>query len=83
MSTICKLDPIVRRRRADRRRLRVELHQQPHLPVDGQNFLLQLDRISRDSRFPADWKEASFRSAVVRFEALRRIPQHMHALRPL
>ncbi len=83
MSTICKLDPRIRQRRAERRSLRVELHQQPRLTVDGQNFLLQLDRISRDHRFPAAWKEASFQSAVTRFEARPHSLHHMHTIRPV
>lgn len=68
MSTISKLDPTVRVRRAARRSMRIDLSKLQSINPDGAALHAQLERIARDPRVPGAWKEELFQDAITRFE---------------
>lgn len=67
MSTISKLDPRVRRARADRRSMIVELSS-GGLTAAGMGLAQVLDRIRKDSRVPGAWKAELFEDNLTRYE---------------
>lgn len=69
MSTITKLDPRVRRARADRRDMIVGLQREPSLNAAGALLHRRLELIRRNPRHNGTWKQAMAEDATNRFLA--------------
>lgn len=72
MSTITKLDPMIRERRRERAGMIRGLNGLPSLNSAGLWLLRRLELIRRNPRHPGDWKKALFEDAICRFELAHR-----------